>query len=1267
MDDRTEFVQESAERITQLNNDLLAIERDPDDEEAMRRLFRTAHTLKGNAGGAGFDAASDLAHALEDLLEAVRSGRVDVTPALMDVAFDAVDELESMVDEAAETGQIATDPGPTIEAVSEVVERETHSGATTVTGPTSDEIDAVLTGLEPPTAPDFETYLVRLAVTESESGAVTNGVRVLEALIDAFDVLGTDPGRDALEDGTYGGRFDAVFASAVGEEAITAALEPIEVVADFAIEQVSDRFDALAAAADDEDPSADISTEEAADLSVDELLDEFEEFDDLDEKVKEVEGDDDLEVFDEMGEAGSFDDLFEDADVEPEPAVTDDSPADGTASADSHRATGGDDRVKTETGTDTAQTGSTAASADADDEVDDAEAVFAELKEEVEPVGFDELQAELEELEFDEFEEEEIGMDELLAETGDIDDASDAVPAAGAEESVEETTSAADPATADLETDDAFDPAEPEQEQPAADVDEMAVADEPASAADADSDLDPVFDTGVEIEPELSPSDPDPGDETGDDFLENMEAAAGTEPDREEDPDVVDAFDDAADASASASASEDRLEEPDEYVGSDADATDTDDFETPDRWVDDDQRDWTDADADDELADSSADGWADAEADDELADSSADGWADTEADDWSERSDDEWTGSDSVDWADHATGFDSGTGAEDGADPDTDDAPETDDHEATVDVQGDVEVDADDLDDSLESTSVSESEFGLGLDDSAGFEAASDPDSEFGFDDSADSGSTSDPDSEFGFDDSADFETASGPDTEFGFDDSGDDAGFEADDSFDVTDSFEAGTDPGSAFEAGTDPGSEADSESESHPDETSRTIVEEPDIEIPDITVPPETGDRSRDDDEIQSIRVDVEQIDDLLSLVEGLVTTRGRLRHAVETDLDRAALEREVEGLDSLVTDLQGTVMDVRLVPLETVTSRLPRIVRDVARDQDKEVTLELSGMDVELDRAILERLRDPLVHLVRNAVDHGIESPAAREAAGKPIEGQVEVTATRSRDRVTITVADDGHGLEPDALREEAVEANVIEPAAAEALTDEEALELAFHPGLSTAAEVTDVSGRGVGMDVVKRTIEDVDGTIAIDSAPGEGTTIRLTLPVSIAIDDVLFLEVGDLEFGVPTSVVQDVEPIEATETIDGERVLPVEGEAYPVLSLAETFGIGDEAAGEVAAGAGSETATDGGDSSRLEGGESAGRATALETGRSSAPDGMLLRIREDVRPVAIECDHVRDQQEVVVKPYVGFMGDVPGLSGATVRGRGTVVNILDVTTL
>ncbi|WP_049923775.1 chemotaxis protein CheA [Halopiger djelfimassiliensis] len=1239
----TDFVQESTERITELNNELLALERDPDDEEAMENIFRIAHTLKGNCGAAGLEAASDLAHAIEDVLDAVRSGGLDVTPELMDDVFEAVDELETMVGEVDTRGEIETDPSPTIDAL------RAHIAAATagISSPTTDEIETVLSRFDPPADDTHNAYFVRLSIAESEHEHENNGILVVEALIDAFDLIGTAPPRDVIAADNYGGQFDAVFGSPVGKSAIESGLEPVEEVAEFEIADVTDQFEAVAAADDAERsgtanaagtlsgtgaevPGADISPDEAQDLEVDELLDEFNEFDDLDELVEEVE-DDDLDAFEDMGDAGSFDDLLEDeedidlglesdlgeepstgrAESTTEPAAGDDSSPDGTPSDDG--------------------TAGTDASAD-DDDVDDAEAVFEELKAEVDTVGFDELQDELEELEFDEFDQEdEVGMDELLGDDIDADDGAFLEEAEPSDEEIDDILVD----SSDVSDEDASVDAGPDGEtiddQPDERDDKPATTDHATQSTKAEATApavdEPTDDSFEDEAVDWFEDDDDGWLEDDDDGLFGDEATDSTEG---ETASVADP--DPADEPAA-------LEEPEadavESAGrAEADVDDGVDEPTPE------DAGGTEADADVTGSETAA---SESGVDTDTAETT-----------------DEFTAAEPVDAAAFSPETDVNDGFGDDADAtsspvspveDVDDDFGADADSGPVSPVEDAEDgfdDADEFETDFEETTEF-ADFSSGLDDESAAEPEPELDAELPTEptEAADSAppaeepsdSIEDEDTADGsidVDDTADdsFEDAFG---EGGFDDIEDEPLGEPDafgtepESSDGFSGFDANSSSASGDESGigqTDGTADQDGGSEE------RRVVEEPTLEIPDITVPERDQRRETDDetDDIQSVRVGVEQIDDLLNLVEGLVTSRVRLRHEVESNVERelAAIEAELDDLEELTRDLQETVMDVRLVPLQTVANRLPRVVRDIARDQGKEVAFEMTGETVELDRTILDRIRDPLVHLVRNAVDHGIEPPEERETDGKDREGRVEVTATRSRDQVTITVSDDGSGLDPDRLRSEAIEAGVLSEDEAAEMDDDEAMQLVFHPGLSTADEVTDVSGRGVGMDVVKRTIEDLDGTVSIDSDPGDGTTVTMTVPVSIAIDDVLFIESGGEEFGIPTTAVADVGPATELESVDGELTLP-DDESYSVIQLAETLEI------------------------------------AADDPEAAVTDGMVVRIREDVRPVALHCDTVRGQQEVVVKPFEGFMGDIPGLGGATVRGRGKVVNILDVTTL
>ncbi|MFB6112547.1 MAG: ATP-binding protein [Halodesulfurarchaeum sp.] len=383
-------------------------------------------------------------------------------------------------------------------------------------------------------------------------------------------------------------------------------------------------------------------------------------------------------------------------------------------------------------------------------------------------------------------------------------------------------------------------------------------------------------------------------------------------------------------------------------------------------------------------------------------------------------------------------------------------------------------------------------------------------------------------------------------------------------------------------------------------------------------------TGGKSTGD--IQTVRVDVDQLDELHGLVEQLVTTRIKLRRGIDPENRRA--EEELDELDKISSSLQDTVMDMRLVPMKKIVGKFPRLVRDLAREEGKQVDFTVEGDDVELDRTILTEISDPLMHLLRNAVDHGIEPPGERDAAGKDPTGEITLRAERERDRVNIQVVDDGRGIDPDALRDAAVEKGVRTREEVDALEDEAVPELVFAPGFSTTDQVTDVSGRGVGMDVVKDTVNRLDGYVDIESTPGSGTTITLTLPVTVAIVTVLFVESGEEEYGIPIKAVDEIGRMRPVKTVDGESVVTYGDAVYPLIRLGDALDV---------------------------------------PGDTRNGDGMLVKIRDEEREVAIHCDDLRGQEEVVVKPFEGILSGIPGLSGAAVLGEGEVVTILDVGTL
>jgi len=423
-------------------------------------------------------------------------------------------------------------------------------------------------------------------------------------------------------------------------------------------------------------------------------------------------------------------------------------------------------------------------------------------------------------------------------------------------------------------------------------------------------------------------------------------------------------------------------------------------------------------------------------------------------------------------------------------------------------------------------------------------------------------------------------------------------------------------SDTAESEDGGSDTSSDTDDSSDSDDDSGGRSS--------------PDSGGRSgpssssSDDADIQSVRVDVNQLDELYNLVEQLVTSRIKLRR----EMEREGIDSDnLDELDKITGNLQDTAMDMRLIPLSKIVDTFPRLVRDVARETGKQVNFTVTGEDIELDRTILTEIRDPLIHVLRNAVDHGIEPPEEREQKGKEPTGNVSLTATRDRDHVNIEVADDGAGLDPEMLKEKAIEKGVKTESELERMEESEIYDLVFHPGFSTAEEVTDVSGRGVGMDVVHNTVKQLDGTVNVESELGEGTTVTLRLPVTVAIVKVMFVEVGGTEYGIPVKNIAEVTRADEIRTTKGDEIINHDDEIYPILRLSDALG--------------EPTSVNG--------------------------DGMLLRIREEHRKVALHCDKVIDQEEVVVKPLEGVLSGIPGLSGTAVLGDGDVVAVLDVVTL
>jgi len=323
-------------------------------------------------------------------------------------------------------------------------------------------------------------------------------------------------------------------------------------------------------------------------------------------------------------------------------------------------------------------------------------------------------------------------------------------------------------------------------------------------------------------------------------------------------------------------------------------------------------------------------------------------------------------------------------------------------------------------------------------------------------------------------------------------------------------------------------------------------------------------------------TIRVDTDRLDQVLNLSGEIGLTKNRLTHLRSDILQGRAspatlksLDESVNQLDMLVVNLQNAVMNTRMQPIGRLFKKYPRLARDLARQLGKDVELELSGEATEIDKTMIEDLNDPLVHLVRNAVDHGVESPAQRAAAGKPSKSIVRLSARQEGDHILITITDDGRGMSPEVLRNKAVQKGLIKSEEASALSEEQSLNLVFMPGFSTKEEISSVSGRGVGMDVVNTNIQKLNGYIEIKSVPGKGSMFVIYLPLTLAILPVLLVRLSDQPFAVPLSMVREIMSVEAEgqQLISGKPTMVVRGEVLPVLSLAKLIGWEESGKSEV----------------------------------------------------------------------------------------------------
>jgi two-component system chemotaxis sensor kinase CheA len=390
-----------------------------------------------------------------------------------------------------------------------------------------------------------------------------------------------------------------------------------------------------------------------------------------------------------------------------------------------------------------------------------------------------------------------------------------------------------------------------------------------------------------------------------------------------------------------------------------------------------------------------------------------------------------------------------------------------------------------------------------------------------------------------------------------------------------------------------------------------------------------PEPGGAAAAPIRTQSVRVNISRLDNLMNLIGELVINRTRLQE-VASSYNIPDLKEALANTARLTADLQDEVMKTRMVPVEHIFNRFPRMVRDLAKSRRKEVDFTIEGKDIELDRTILDEISDPLMHLLRNAVDHGIDSPETREKLGKPRRGSIKLQARRDRNYVSIEVSDDGQGVDANKIFSMAVKRGLISPEERISVSEEDTLRFLATAGFSSAEEIDGVSGRGVGLDVVKNKVESLGGMLLMTSRMGEGTTFAMKLPLTLAIIQALLVKVKDEIYAIPLGVVAETAVVSSHEIkyVSNQEVIFLRDETLPLLRLAKVL--------EVAA----------------------------DNGQGSFP---VVVVEVAVKSVAIAVDELLGQQEIVITSLDRFLKGIRGFGGATILGTGEVALILDIPTL
>jgi len=378
-------------------------------------------------------------------------------------------------------------------------------------------------------------------------------------------------------------------------------------------------------------------------------------------------------------------------------------------------------------------------------------------------------------------------------------------------------------------------------------------------------------------------------------------------------------------------------------------------------------------------------------------------------------------------------------------------------------------------------------------------------------------------------------------------------------------------------------------------------------------------------------TVRVDTKRLDEIMNMVGELVLVRNRLV-SLATNTNNEVMGKAISNLDVVTADLQGAVMKTRMQPIKKVFGRFPRVVRDLARSLKKDINLLLVGEDTDLDKNLVEALADPLVHLVRNSVDHGIEMPDVREAAGKSRTGTVTLSASQEGDHILLTIRDDGAGMDAEKLKKIAISKGVLDHEQASRLSDTEAYNLIFAPGFSTKEEISDISGRGVGMDVVKTKINQLNGSVSIQSELGVGTILEIKVPLTLAILPTLMVVVGEQTFALPLAGVSEIFHLDLTQTnvVDGQLTIIVRKKAIPLFYLEHWL---------------------------IKGADRSQRKA----------QGHVVIVQIGTQKVGFVVDSLIGQEEVVIKPLDALLQGTPGMAGATITSDGGIALILDVPSL